>query len=116
MAFAAVEIKIGLERLRLLIQEKNRAVLIHDEQPIGAAGLLANRVHPRQQSVVLAHAVHSSRDWHGCVVADFQHGRWRLWPGRENADEQKDDLAKSHNANYSRFRTAQASLASPRSR
>jgi hypothetical protein len=48
MTVAPVEIEIGRERLGLLVEDEDRAVLIDHKESIGAAGLLADGVHSSQ--------------------------------------------------------------------
>ena len=49
---ASVEVEVFRELLRLLVEDVERAVHVGDEQTVGPARLLANRVDPRQQHLI----------------------------------------------------------------
>ena len=59
---AAVEIEIGRQRLRLSVEDVDRAVHVGDEQPARAAGFFANRVDARQHAVDLTRSVDVARN------------------------------------------------------
>ena len=73
--FAAVEIEIDRELLRRFVEDVQRAVEIVNEEPVRAAGLLAQSVRARQHPVRLAFAVELSRDRQFQIVLHLEHQR-----------------------------------------
>ena len=75
VALAPVEVEIGRELSRRLVDDVHRAVDVVDEQPVRAARFLAQRVHARQHAVALTGAIELAGDRQLDVVLDLERER-----------------------------------------
>ena len=92
---APVEIEVLRELLGLLVEDVQRAVHVGDEQPRGAAGFLADRIHPGEQHLVVSFSDRLPGDGQRRIVLNLERqGLLRLCGGGKT--HQRENQGNPH--------------------